>query len=45
MNLSEWSVDKKLFSGTNVIENTMNLSEHLCVDKKLFSGTNVIENT
>ena len=38
MNLSEWNVDKKLSSRTNVEKNTMNLSEHLCLDKELFSG-------
>ena len=37
MNLSEWNVDKELFSVNNVKENTMNLSEWN-VDKELFSG-------
>jgi len=32
------SVSLRLFSGTNVKENTMNLLEHLCVDKELYSG-------
>ena len=46
MNLSNESlVTEKLFSGTNVKENTMNLSEHLCVDKELFSFVNTPENT
>jgi len=46
MNLSkDLSVDKELFSGTLVEENTMNLSEDLSVDKELFSGTLVEENT
>jgi len=34
-------IDKELFSGTYVKENTMNL----CIDKELFSGTYVNENT
>jgi len=37
MNLSEQSVDKELFSGKLVKENTMNLSER-SGDKELFSG-------
>ena len=46
MNLSkDLSVDKELFSGTLVKENTMNLSKDLSVDKELFSGTLVKENT
>jgi len=37
MNLSKRSVDKELFSGMQMEENTMNLSKR-SGDKKLFSG-------
>jgi hypothetical protein len=39
-------IDKKIFSKELIsLENTLNLSEHLCVDKELFSFVNTPENT